>query len=331
MSKKASKSLIGLFVLGAIALVVVGVVLFGSGKLFSPTKRYVMYFDGSVKGLSVGAPVVFRGVKIGSVIHVILQGDLHDMRFRVPVIVEIDLSRFQFTDVDPEETDYDRILVERGLRAQLQTQSLVTGQLMIDIDFRPDRPPHVVKDTTGYPQIPTVPSTAEELAQKLEQLPLQQLVDRLNELVGGLDRLVNSPEMQDIPRSINLAVGEARNLFATIDGQLDAAFTDARAAIGAATAVIERADRVLTFEEGAPAALLENLSELLDELRQTMLIFDETMVAVRTTASDERSKYELRTALRDLGETSRALGALIDYLDRHPETLLRGKTNVEKP
>lgn len=330
MSVKANKAVIGLFVMGAIGLAVAGVVLFGSGKFFSPTKRYVMYFEGSVKGLSVGAPVVLRGVKIGSVADIILQGNLRDMTFTVPVIAEIDLGRFQISNGVPESVDYDKALIDQGLRAQLQSQSLVTGQLMIDIDFHPEKAARLVPDSTGLPQIPTIPSTAEQLAQKIGELPLQQLVERANALVGGLERLVNAPDSQNAPRVLNLAVSDARALIAKIDRETGLLATEARQAMGAATATINRADRVLAFEEGAPAEVVNNLNQTLLEARESLRKFDETIEALRNTATDERSTYQLRQALSEMGETSRALGSLVDYLDRHPEALLRGKTNLEE-
>lgn len=330
MSSKANKTIIGAFVLGALCLVVAGVVVFGSGKLFSPTKKYVMYFDGSVKGLSIGAPVVFRGVKIGSVVDIVLQGNLRDMTFSVPVITEIDQSRFRLTNAEAGSVDYHKALIDKGLRAQLQTQSLVTGQLMIDIDFRPDKPARLVADTTGYPQVPTIPSAANELTRKLEELPLRQLVERANATVGGLERLVNSPDLQRAPRTLNLAVADARALLGRIDREVALLSAEARGAIGAATATINRADRVLAFEEGVPAQLAENLNKTLTDARASLRKLDETLDSVRNAATDERSYYQLRHALKDLGETSRSLGSLVDYLDRHPEALLRGKTNVEE-
>lgn len=325
MSKKASTAMIGLFVLGAIGLALAGVVLFGSGKLFRPTVKYVMYFDGSVKGLSVGAPVVFRGVKIGSVTDIILQGNLQEMRFTVPVIAEVDLGRFQISKGDPEAIDYERDLLDKGLRAQLQTQSLVTGQLMIDIDFRPERPSRLIANVTDYPQIPTIPSTVEEIAQKIEDLPIQQLIKRVNDLVGGLEQLVNSPEMQELPHVMSQAAAEARTLLKTIDDEVGLLSADARAVLAAATAVIERGDRLLAFEEGMPAEMADSFQQLLAEARLSLRRFDETLAAIRSTASDERSKYELRRALNNLAETSQSLAILVEYLGRHPEALLWGK------
>ena len=330
MSAKAGKAVIGAFVLGALALAVAGVVLFGSGKFFTPQKKYVMYFDGSVKGLSVGAPVVFRGVKVGSVVDIALQGDVRNMTFRVPVIVKVDLSRFQITNGEPFSADYHQALIDLGLRAQLQTQSLVTGQLMVYFDFYPERPVRLLPDNTGFAQIPTIPSTADELAQKLEELPLKQLVERANDLVGGLERLANSAEIQDAPRQLNLTIAEARNLLQKIGREVELVSTDARGTIEAATATIRHADRVLEFKEGAPAELVQSLDRTLEDVRGSLRKFDETLDAVANTASDERSIYQLRTALKELGEASRAFGSLADYLNRHPEALLRGKTHQEE-
>lgn len=330
MSSKANKAVIGAFILGAICLVVAGVVVFGAGKFFSPTKRYVMYFDGSVKGLSIGAPVVFRGVKIGSVVDIILQGDLRNMTFRVPVIADIDQSRFRLAHELSGSINYHQALVDKGLRAQLQSQSLVTGQLMIDIDFHPDKPARFVPDTTGYPQIPTIPSTAEELAQKLGELPLKQLLERTNAVVGGLERLVNSPDLQRAPRELNLAVADTRTLLKTIDREVGRLSTDARQVMGAATGTINHADRVLSFEEGPPAETVQNINRTMAEVRKSLRTFNDTLDSVRHTASDERTTYQLRHALEELAAASRSLGSLVDYLDRHPEALLRGKAVREE-
>ena len=329
MSIKANKAVIGAFVLGAICLVVAGVVFFGSGKLFSHQIKYVMYFDGSVKGLSIGAPVVFRGVKIGSVVDIVLQGDMRDITFKVPVVAEIDPDRFQITNGPSGSVDYHKILIDSGLRAQLQTQSLVTGQLMVDFDFHPSRPARFAPDTTGYLQVPTIPSTVDEFSRKFGELPLKQLVERANAVVGGLDRLVNSPDIQEAPRSLNLAVADTRTLLKRINREVGLLSSDARTAIGAATATVKHADRALTFEEGAPAEVVKNLNLTLTDARKSLRKFDQTLDSIQNITTDERTTYQLRQALKDLGETSHSLGSLVDYLEQHPEALLRGKTNLE--
>lgn len=330
MSVKASKALIGAFVLAALALAVAAVVLFGTGKLFVPQKKYVMYFEASVKGLSVGAPVVFRGVKIGSVTDISLKEDMEDMTVRIPVVAQINMNKFQMSGKDSKGPESHQSRIERGLRAQLQYQSLVTGQRMIGFDFHPETPVRVVSDTVDYPQIPTIQSTSGELTGKLEELPIKQLVERTNALVGGLERMVNSPDMQEAPRTLNLAAADARKLIQKIDREVDLLSPDARETLNAATATLQQADRVLTFEEGPSAELMNNINLTLTNTRETLDEFDDTLEVLRNAAPDERSKYQLHKALRELQESSSAFGSLVEYLNRHPEALLRGKPNREK-
>ena len=125
MSKPANKALIGGFVVGAIALIVAGILIFGSGRFLGKTYKFVMYFDGSVKGLNVGSSVVFRGVKIGTVTDILLRYDPADMSIKIPVIIEIEPDRVDVIGGPPRERDVERTLgelIERGLKARLQMQ-----------------------------------------------------------------------------------------------------------------------------------------------------------------------------------------------------------------
>ena len=159
MSKQANKTLIGAFVVGAVALVIVGILAFGSGQFMKNMRKYVLYFDGSIKGLSVGAPVVFRGVKVGSVTDIKVRFEGEDFAVRTPVFVEIDPDRISSDFSEREAALYLRklrlnkmvdLLIKRGLRAQLQSQSLVTGQLLVALDFYPDKPINLVGGETRY-------------------------------------------------------------------------------------------------------------------------------------------------------------------------------------
>ena len=174
MSKGASKTLIGGFVVGAIALLLVAVLIFGSGKIFSQRIKLVLFFEESVSGLSVGAPVVFRGVTIGSVVGMELWNYPQELKVLIPVYIEIDPTRFKIkgegSRFKPLEL-FDR-QIKRGLRAQIKMQSLVTGQLMIYADYFPDKPIRLVKAEPRYPEIPTIPSGTEEIMKTLEQIPV---------------------------------------------------------------------------------------------------------------------------------------------------------------
>jgi len=281
MSQRAHPTAIGAFVLGALALLVAGLLVFGSGEFFKRKFRYVMYFGGSVSGLAEGAPVEFRGVKVGSVQRVSARIDPDDLVVHIPVEVEFVAGNMRhLRDERDPETNIDR-LVESGMRAQLQVQSLLTGQQMISLDIYPDADPAEVEvdPRTGLPRIPTVPTTIQEFAQtaravmdELERVPFDALFADLQSTLAGIEELVNSPELRQ-------------------------AFVNANRTM-----------------EGAQEALAQ-AEETLVQARETLAVADE----------DSPVRYELLVALREISEASRAVRDLADYLERHPEALVRGK------
>lgn len=219
MSQRASPTAIGAFVLGAVALVVIGLIVFGGGRFFTDKVRYVAYFDESVGGLSAGAPVNFRGVKIGEVADVVVQMDTRDLSVQIPVILEITRRRVVVVGPDIEPGNLSK-LIEKGMRAQLQVQSLVTGQLAVQLDFHPEKEARFVGGDSGLPEMPTVPSSMAELAETIESLSLEQLIQDAEEALAGVNRLVNSPEVAEILQGANLAVGELRSLIRNLDGRI---------------------------------------------------------------------------------------------------------------
>ena len=224
MAKKVNASALGAFVLGAIALLVAAVVLFGSGKFFHKTFPYVMYFQGSVGGLSIGADVTFKGVRIGSVKSVRLETDLKDMSFSIPVIIELDPNLIGVqggTTAEGQKLDNEarneliKRLIKKGLRAELKQVSFVTGELQVTLDFFPDTPVRLVGNGSMM-EIPTKQSTIEELTETVRQLPLQELVNKVIRTVDGIDKFMNSRDMQNIPQKVNGVMDEAGSLVKSI-------------------------------------------------------------------------------------------------------------------
>jgi paraquat-inducible protein B len=304
MSKQPNKTLIGAFLMGAVVLLVAGVLIFGGGKFFTKVSNYVLYFDGSVKGLNIGSPVIFKGVKIGSVtdIKVRLEGkELSNIR--TPVFIEIEPDRISKSSADPELVDFMEkartgkvmeILITRGMRAQLETQSLVTGQLAIALDFHPDTPISLVGGDPKYLEIPTIPSTMEALTETIKDLPLEELVDRILKLVKNADSVVNSPDLKGSISALHEALKSANKLVQNVDGKVGP--------------LISSIDKTAV----AAQAALKEAKESLD-LTENVL------------AEDSPALTELTNALRDISAAARSLSALTDYLQRHPESLLRGK------
>ena len=178
MSKPISKSLIGAFVVGAVALLLVGVAIFGSGRFFVTRPQVVMFFQGSVKGLSVGAPVMFRGVPIGNVTDIELVSNVKEHTTLIPVFADFDPNRFRLAGAKRGEfspLSQLKSQIDAGLRAQLELQSFVTGQLMINVDYYPDTPVVLVGAEPGVPEIPTIPSAMQRLTKKIEDLPIEEI------------------------------------------------------------------------------------------------------------------------------------------------------------
>ncbi|MGD9231964.1 MAG: MlaD family protein, partial [Desulfobacterales bacterium] len=165
-------------------------------KTYVEKTRWLLHFEGSVGGLSVGAPVKFKGIKIGEVIDLKLEFDYEAMAFRIPVIIEIEPERIEWTGKQSiDKRRGNEILVEKGLRAQLKKGNLLTGQLYIDVDMYPDEPPRKIIYGGSYPELPTIPTPIEEITRgvtrivdKLEKLPLEQIGNDLRETLAHLNK-----------------------------------------------------------------------------------------------------------------------------------------------
>jgi paraquat-inducible protein B len=347
MSKPANKALIGGFVVGAVALVIAGVLIFGSGKFLQETAKSVMYFDGSVKGLSVGSPVVFRGVKIGTVTDILLQYNPADMSVKIPVIIELELDRIENVGEMPRKRDpwkTARQLIERGLRAQLQTQSLVTGQLMIELDFHPDKPIKLVGGHTEYPEIPTIPSPLKELSKKIEKVPIEEIFEKLLAAVGGIEEIVNSPEVKGIISSLNQAAEDASKLVKNLNAQVTPLVSSIEKALGDTRKLVRNVNSQVqpvassikgTVEDYGKLAknvdsqiepLTSSIEKSLEEVRAALEQGRKTLVqAEDVIGEDSPLMYELDNTLKEVGAAARSIRLLADYLKRHPEALLKGK------
>ena len=326
MSKGASKTMIGGFVVGAVALLLVAVLIFGSGKIFSQKVKLVLFFEESVSGLSLGAPVVFRGVTIGSVVAVELWNYPQQLKVVIPVYIEVDPGRFK---VMGESEGIDMTFkrqIERGLRAQIKMQSLVTGQLMIYADYFPGKPIRLVGAEKRYPEIPTIPSGTEEVMKALEQIPVQEIVLKATKALDGIERLINSPKTQEIAGTLDTtlkdfqkAVGEIRTLAKNVDAQVGPLAAETKGTLGDTRNLIKSADKEILPLAAGLKKTLDETSGVLAEARQTLkkasaLVSDESVLSA-----------EVLNTLDEMNRTMRSIQLLAEYLKQHPDALLRGK------
>lgn len=314
MAKQANRMMIGVFVVIAVVLMAASVVVFGSGKFFKKTVKCVLYFDGSVKGLNVGAPVLFQGVQIGSVVSIVLEVDPSQMQLQIPIIIEYEPDKFNVTEEgrkvarDPRKT-IPR-LVEKGLRAELTMQSFITGQLAIEIGFYPSStlcyaPAKVDKIYRDYIVIPTCKSTTQKLADALEKLDLVALEKHLESALDGIAKFVNDPDLTASIRGLKDTLQDARRLITRVDRQVEPLAKDVK----------------------KTAKEFGNLARNVDGRVGGMATgLDQTMSKVRGFLSEDSPlMVDLENTLKEVSAMSRSIRQLVDYLDQHPEALIRGK------
>ena len=310
MAKQANRMMIGGFVVLAVFIMAASLVVFGSGKFFQKTLNFVLYFDESVKGLSVGAPVLFQGVQVGKVTSIVIQADLAKNQIQIPVIIEIMPDEWKVRGGERNPRKNVPKLIEKGLRAQLIMQSFITGQLMIELDFFSKSavcyaPPQTDKDYKDYIVIPTCRSTGEKLAKALENLDLQKLEKHLELSLAGVDRVVNNPDLTASILALKGTLQDASKLLTRVDRQVDPLAGDTK-------------KTVQDFGKLA-RALDARVAGLADGV-------DKTMSAARGTFSEDSPlMVELESTLKEISAMSRSLRQVADYLDQHPEALIRGK------
>ncbi len=226
---------------------------------------YLMYFDGSVRGLTVGAPVDFRGIRVGTVTDVKMELNPETLKLRIPVMVELEPERVIATDVAESLIEYDVVgkLIQRGLRAQLQMSSLLTGQLFVSLELYPDLPRKSLVMTEGIPIFPTVPSsmdalrrTLTDVVDKIGTLPLDKITYELLETIKGAKRFTNSRELGASVKSMNSLLKDLRTLAHRLDkrvGTLTASTEEGMKQLSATA----RSVRILSeYLERHPEALL---------------------------------------------------------------------------
>ncbi|MEJ1169410.1 PqiB family protein [Variovorax sp. CCNWLW235] len=251
-----------------------------------PPQTLLMYFNQSLRGLTPGAPVDFRGVVIGEVKSIGVEFDRAEREFRMPVLVQVYPDRLRRrageSGVESRATQQERLrfLAEKGLRAQLRNGNLLTGQVYVALDFFPKAPPAKIDVTKNPIELPTmansldeIQSQVQEIASKLNKVPYEQIAADLRTTLTTLNKTLTSTE-QAVTR-INTDVTP----------ELAAAMKDVRKTVNNAE---------------------------------------------RTLADDSPLQQDMRQTLRELTRAAGSVRVLTDYLERHPESLLRGKPDDKK-
>lgn len=261
-------------------------------KSYEKTGRFLLRFNESIRGLSVGAPVEFRGIQIGEVADISLEAGISSGEFKISVEIELEAERCGMSGRSKEERRKSLgLLVEKGLRAQLKSSNLLTGQLYVALDYHSNTPPASVDFSGEHPIIPTVPGDLEGIMTnvsrfiaRLDGLPVEGMGKNLDQVIRGMDKLVNSPELTRAVQAIGAAMQELKAAAETVN-------ESTLPSLNTALAEMEKA--------------VDEIHALLD--------------------AEAPLQYDLRRALEELAAAARAVKSMADLIERHPESLIRGK------
>lgn len=339
MSRRANPTLIGIFVLGAVSLAIVTVLLLGGGRWFRERRQHIMYFEGAAQGLQVGASVVFLGVTVGTVKRIQLGLDQETRRFLVPVTIEVESSVVQSHSgerIDLQDHQTLKQLVDRGLRARLRMQSLLTGQLYVDLDFYPGKAAKFYAADPAVSEIPTIPTTTEEISSKLEGFPMEKFLGDLAAIGESINALLASNVTRELPLLLETILQHLQSLTAKIDAAGAPLLSEVQADLialrktlttvqsaahqisGAAVEVKTAADRV--------GELANKDSEMFRNVGQASRELASAAQSIRELAAAESpTTLQLNAALQEVSRTARALRLLAETLEQQPEAILRGK------
>jgi paraquat-inducible protein B len=271
---------------------------------FTQVTQLLVEFQGSVRGLDVGAPVEFRGMKVGRVTEFHLEFNPATGAFTVPVTLAIEFQRIRLTEGSYDQYGKGALLpelVKRGLRAQLRSANIITGQQLVALEFFPEAPPASLDLTGAHPKLPAMPNELENITRsvsgtldRIAKLPLEDLVHDVQGILGATLVLVNSPDLQDSLKSLSQTLASADRLLRNTDGQVVPLVTSLRKVSDTADVALKQLDTTLSS-------------------------------ATLGYGRDSTVRRDVGDLLRQLQDTAKAVRLLASYLEQHPEALLRGK------
>lgn len=315
MSETRKPFWIGLFLLSGILLMALILLLLGRDNWLRQHRDYVVYFTGALDGLDVGADVTYRGVRIGQVHEISLAWDADGRDVVIPVVLRImppAAMRGDISAIDPLVEQ----LIARGLRAQLQTPSLLTGKAIVALDLFPGKPGYQrPQEPGGLAVIPSVPSRADQAARvlndlvaTLSEMPLREIVASLRNSLAGIEKLVSSPQLAEGMQHLSLTLDNLDHLTAQLEQQLPALLGSARQSSDVVRSVLGDARKVAAVTERT----LADISRLSRELEQSL-------------GPQSEAQYRLLQGLEELARASKAMQRTLETIDQQPQSLIFGK------
>ena len=328
MSRRANPKLVGGFVLAAISLAVAAALVFGSFTLFEPTRKFVVFFQGSVDGLAQGSQVLFRGVPLGKVVDIGIRYNPTDQSFEIPVIIEIRPGVIaKYSPPSTMEKEGLKRLIDEGLRARLETSSLVTGTQVVQLNFFPGTPVKLQQTDLPYYQLPTLPSPTQQLMSSIDAAAqdLPTLIKKAEALVDR-GQAILSPENETAVHSLLANAASAMK-------KLDAAATDLDPLLVGAQNTVAGVGQLSTHLDGVVQDNREDIRAALRNFRGATLNANKLLDQLNQIAAENRrpirqftegSLPDLSALIIDARITVNKATAVLDNLQRNPVRFIFG-------
>jgi len=321
MSKKANPTLIGIFLFAGLILGVAGLILFTSSRVFTRSGDFIVYFDSTLNGLSEGAPVKYRGVTIGAVTHVMIRFNQATNDLAMPVIFRIqeDLVKKRLVGATLFKNMHELgDEIRKGMRARLETESLVTGVLFVELEREASPPPAEYHQLNPvYIEIPSRPTQIQQLLKNLAKLDLAGLQGDLSALVARVDRLLAGIRMEDITGGLTNVLASANRVVTNPD--LTNSFTSLKNTLDQFKLLATNLNSRVDLLANSVTNTLEELNRTLVQTRGGMQNFRDTL------AADSSLRSQLNVALDQITEAAQSVSGFVDYLHEHPNALLTGR------
>jgi paraquat-inducible protein B len=333
MSREANVKQIGIFVVGALIILTTAIVILASGRFFKQHLYYALYFEEPLDGLSTGSPVTFRGVQVGEVNDINIYYRHSDKSLHSAVVIELDPERVKRIEngkkliADQSEIT---LYIKEGFKAKLKLLSLITGQLSVALDFYPDEPVVMHGYLKKYQEIPTIPTQLAELNKILGELPLKDMAKKLLSTIEKIEKFLDSPEARENFKTLTDTGKAANSLVKKLDRDIDPMVSDLRSTTASVRKTLDQVQATLALDKGVPGELASKIQSTVDQAQTTLKKVDANLDNLNNFAQDNRDiSFKLQETISEFNKIAKSARELTDYLEQHPEALIRGKKAQE--
>lgn len=336
MSQKANSTRIGAFVVLSFALLVIGIVVFGGGNLFGNKNIAIVYFEGSLQGLQVGAPVAYRGITIGEIKEIQIDVDAATYQITVPVLISLIPDKvIRIDGADKKDTRHDintflKTMCDRGLRASLKSQSLLTGKLYIDLAIH-ENTEAIYHDKDGkYLEIPTVPSEMQQMTRAMQSLDFLELATKFSNTMAALEKMSTSLEraLSSDASKKNLTTFFAslerfHSILSTVDDSLLPLMNKLDTSIDKVSQLSDSTNQMIGHLDGRIDPFFLTMNTTAQDMGVAMQATETLMAELKqSTGVDSPLYYQLTESIKELGKAAKSIRTFSEYLNRNPQGLI---------